>query len=116
MRNLSENDNFDIQFNFVRFIKFLQDNNIVAVAIASVLSDRINEVTSSIVSHLIMPIINRDGDKDGTKDIKKLEDKIIKIGGIKFEIGKFIVSVVKFIIVTYIIFILASALSKYVKK
>lgn len=109
-------DSYDIDFNFVRFIKFLRDNNIIAVAIASVLSDRINEVTNSFTSNIVMPIINRDGDNDGKKDITKLETKSIKFYGMNFAVGKFVVALFKFLIVTYIIFLLSNILKKFVKK
>ncbi len=96
-----------MEFNFVHFIKFLRDNNILGVAIAAILSDRIGRVTDSFVNDLIMPILSRDGDGDGEEDIKKLEDKSIMCFGANFRIGKFMTSVIKFVLVTYIIFILA---------
>lgn len=109
------NDEFDITFDFVRFIKFLKENNIISTAIAAVLSDRINEVTNSLVNNLIMPIINRDGDNDGEKDIKKLEEKVITISGVRFQIGRFIMALIKFILVTYIIFIVTRVVNKIMK-
>jgi len=104
-----------ISFNFARFIKFLEENNIIAVAIAAVLSERISEVTNSFVKDIIMPILNRDGDNDGERDIKKLEDAKIKIKGIEFGIGKFIYTIVKFFIIMYIIFIIMNIIKKAVR-
>ena len=112
---LTINDEFDIAFDFVRFIKFLKENNIISTAIAAVLSDRINEMTNSFINNLIMPILNRDGDNDGEKDIQKLEDKIIYVKGIKFEIGRFVLAVIKFILITYVIFILTRIIKKFIK-
>lgn len=106
------NDQFDVSFDFVRFIKFLKDHNIIATAIAAVLSDRINEVTNAFVNNLIMPVINRDADNDGTKDIQKLEDKVVSFKGVKLEIGRFFLAIFKFIVVTYLIFIISRALKK----
>ena len=60
-----------IQFNFIRFIKFLQKNNIFAVAIAAILSDQIHSITNGFVDSIILPIIDRDGNNDNIKDIKK---------------------------------------------
>lgn len=111
----TSDDSDDIKFNFIRFIKFLKDNNILAVAIAAVLSERINDVTESFVNNLLMPIINRDGDGDGERDIKKLENKSIKFKGIDMKIGKFIISMIKFIFVTYIIFLVSSSFKKISK-
>lgn len=106
------NNEYDITFNFVRFIKFLKEHNIIATAIAAILSDRINEVTNAFVNNMIIPIINRDADGDGIKDIQKLEDKIITYKGIRLEVGRFFLSIIKFVIVTYIIFILAKIVKK----
>src|SRR5690606_19318780 len=99
----SESD--DIRFDFVRFIKFLKDNNIIAVAIAAILSDRINNITNSFVDNLIIPFVNIDINKDGEKDIKKIQDIKIKFFGIEIKIGEFTLSLIKFIIVTYVIFL-----------
>ena len=105
-------DQFDIKFNFVRFIKFLEKNNIAATAIAAVLSDRVNEVTNVFFDELILPIINRDANNDGVRDIKKFEEKEIVLFGAKFKLGKLILSVFKFLVVTYIIFILSKLLKR----
>jgi large conductance mechanosensitive channel len=102
----------NLDFDFMRFIKFLQSNNVFNVAIAAILSDRINEITNAFVNSLVIPIINRDGDNDGEKDIKKIEEHQVKIYGITFETGKFLMALIKFIIVTYIIFILSRILKK----
>jgi large-conductance mechanosensitive channel len=109
---MSTIDRFDIDFNFARFIKFLDKYNILGVAIAAVLSDRINELTSEFVNLIIMPIINRDGDGDGVHDSKKLEDKTMTVFGIQFRIGKFVMSVIKFVVITYIIFIASIVINK----
>jgi len=105
-------DEYDIPFNFVHFMKFLKDNNILATAIAAILSDRINEITTTFVDYMIMPIINRDGDKDGEKDIKKLEDATFSVYGMEFHVGKVIMALIKFVIITYIIFLIAKSIKK----
>ena len=113
MSNITSDSDYDVTFNFVRFIKFLRDYNIFAVAIAAILSDRINELTNTFVNNLIMPIINRDADKDGVKDIKNLEDTEFTIYGIKFGVGKFAMALLKFIIITYVLFLITKTV-KYI--
>lgn len=113
---MNNSEEFDIQFNFVRFIKFLQENNIIGVIIASVLSDRVNELTNIFFNDIVMPVINRDGDGDGVKDIKNFEEHKISMFGAKFGVGKFVVTLFKFIIVTYLIFIISNALKKWITK
>jgi len=113
---MNNRDNFDIRFDFVRFIKFLEKNNIAATAIAAVLSDRINELTNKFFDGMILPIINRDGDGDGEKDIIKLEEMEIIICKVKFKIGQFIYALLKFIVVTYIVFIISNLLKKLITR
>jgi len=94
-------------FNFVNFMDFLSANNVMAAAIAAVMSERINDMTDSFVDNILMPIINRDGDGDGESDIKCLEDKVVVIFGVKFRVGKVIVSFLKFLVITYFIFLIS---------
>lgn len=100
-------DKYDVRFDFVRFIKFLRDNNIASTAIAAVLSDRVNEITNEFFEGFVIPIINRDGDKDGVRDIKKFEEREVEIFGAKFKLGRFILALVKFLVITYLIYIIS---------
>jgi len=103
---MTSGTNLGLGFNFMRFINFLDKNNIAATATAAVLSFRINDFTNVFFDELILPIINRDGDHNGEKDIKKFEQYVITIYGVKFKIGLIMLSIFKFIIVSYIIFII----------
>lgn len=94
----------EFPFGFGYFIKFLTENNVIAIALASLFSDRIREVTTTFVQYIIMPIINRDADGDGVRDIAPLEKKTIKFAGMTFEIGKFILAVIKFMFVVLILY------------
>ncbi|MBA42840.1 MAG: hypothetical protein CMF62_02385 [Magnetococcales bacterium] len=105
--------NIDLDFNFVHFIKFLKQNNVFGAAIAAILSDRINEITNSLTDNILLPIINRDGDGDGESDIKTIEDHKVKCLGITFATGKFLMALIRFIIVTYIIFIVSATFKKF---
>lgn len=98
---------YDMGFNFVRFINFLGENNAMSVAIAALISDRINELMNDFFNYLILPIINADFDRNGEKDVKNLENMKFSIFNIKFELGKPILSILKFIIIMYLIFILS---------
>lgn len=99
-------------FNFVHFMKFLSNNNVLATAIAAVLSERISDVTNSVVDNILMAIINRDGDGDGKSDIDELQNRTVVISGMKFGVGKVLISLIKFIIITYMIFMLTRAMDK----
>ena len=104
------------QYNFMNFLNFLQYNKVFPMAIASILSDRINELANTFVNGIIMPLINRDCDKDGVRDIKQLEDRYITLFNAKFMIGKLLVSILKFVIISYIVFIMTKIANKIYKK
>lgn len=99
------------------FLNFIGRNNIVRYALAAIISERISEITSGFVEHIVMPIINTDLNNNGIRDIdeiKKLEDREIEIRGIKFKLGKVVFSIIKFIVVVFLIFIISGAIRKFV--
>lgn len=94
------------------FLEFLNDNNILSVAIATILSSKINDISEAFVNHLVLPIINRDADNDGNPDVKNLEQYTLKISGINFEIGKFLIALIKFIIISYVVYLMSQIFRK----
>jgi large-conductance mechanosensitive channel len=112
MNTNTESNKNVFDFTLKSFISFLRENNVIAIAIASILSERVNDLTNNTLNGLIMPIINRDIDGDGTPDIKKIEDYELTLIGTKFQIGKIVMSIIKFIIVSYIVFYIANQLKK----
>lgn len=103
-------------FNFMHFMRFLSENNVLAISVAAVMSDRINDLTNTCVDSLLMPIINIDADNDGVRDIKSLEDKEIKIYGMKFAVGKVMIAIIRFIIITYVVFIISRLMNDISKR
>lgn len=86
------------------FIKFIKENNIVESIISIMLGAKTQELVESIIENLIFPFLKRDADNDGEADIKKLEKLNIKFSGIKIEIGKFLITLIKYIIILLIIY------------
>ena len=110
-RDSNEIDNF---FNYSQFFyKFLKKNDILSLSIAAVFSGHINELINSLVNNLLLPIINRDADGDGKKDIKKIENIEFKFLKIKFTIGKLLVDIIKFILVTVVIYLIVYKFELY---
>ena len=99
-------------FNFIHFAKFLSNNNVLATAIAAVLSERISDITHAVVDNILMAVINRDGDGDGKSDIDNLENKVIIISGMKFGVGKVLISLIKFVVIAYVIFLISRIMDK----
>jgi large-conductance mechanosensitive channel len=98
-------------FNYYYFINFLKDNQIIATIIATIISTYITNLSMSFTNDILLPIINRDADGDGKKDIDKYENYIIQIYNIDFRIGSFIIEIFKFIIMTYLMFVLSKLLN-----
>ena len=94
------------------FLVFVRNNNIMSTIIATVLSTYITEFTTSFTDDIILPIIYRDGDKNGKADIDKLKELKLKVSGITFKIGKFILICIKLIIVLISIFFISKISSK----
>ena len=99
-------------FNFIYFMKFLEEHDIVATAIAAVLSYSLRDLTNVCIDNIIMPIINKDTDGDGIQDFKKIEDSNLTVYGIKFGTGKVFISIIKFLIVLYIMFLIVQVIKK----
>ena len=60
-----------------------------------------------------MPIINIDMNKDGNEDLKeKLENLEVNLLNIKFKTGKFILSLIKFIIISFVVYLITIRFSK----
>ena len=94
-------------FEFNLFIDFLKENHIIATVIATIISTYITNLSVSFTNDILLPIINRDGDGDGEKDIDKYENYILKIYNINFRVGSFCVEIFKFMIITYLMFIIS---------
>ena len=94
-------------FNLVDFRKFLIDNKVIATAISFAAGTYMETVTSSFFDNIILPIINRDADNDGEKDIQKFEDITININGIKMKIGRFLIDIFKFFLILYVLFLIS---------
>jgi large-conductance mechanosensitive channel len=95
---------------FKEFILFLKNNNIMSTIIATVLSTHVTELTTSFADNIILPIIYRDGNRDGKSDVKEVENYILKVKGIDFKLGKFYVVFLK----VFIIFILLFIIKRYI--
>ena len=109
MSDLTDSDK-NFEFNYVYFVKFLSENNVFTIVIASILSEKLSELITSIIDNIILPVINRDGDGDGNRDIKDIEEYEIIVSCMKFKPGKVLVSLIRCIIITYLIFIIVKSI------
>lgn len=112
--NIEPRDNELFYLNIINFLSFLVENNVVSVAVATVVSERVIELINTIIDGIVMPIINRDMDGDGVSDFKTLEEKEFHFYGMKFKIGKLATSLIKFVIIMYVMFILSESIKRII--
>jgi len=100
-------------FNFIKFKEFLEQNKAFATAASIVIATQITILASSFTDNIIVPIFDRDTDGDGKKDIIQFENITFTIFGIKIKMGKFIIDIIKFLIIIYVVFIISLFYDKY---
>lgn len=102
-------------FNIVHLLKFLGKNGFLTTAVVAVLSYRLSDLATELYHSIIQPIFNI---KLGTKKEKndngeyeeidyRLEHHHFNIWGVKIKIGESLLSILKFICILYIIFMVA---------
>ena len=94
-------------FNFINFKDFLEKNDSFATATSIVIATQISSLSASFIDNIIIYIFKKDINKDGVKDIENLESYQLNFAGFKIKIGKFVVDIIKFMLVIYIIFIIS---------
>ena len=94
-------------FNFIKFQQFLEKNKAFATASAIVIATQLSVLATSFVENIILPIFNRDINEDGVPDINNFENIELDIFGIKIKMGKFAVSILRFLIIIYIVFLVS---------
>lgn len=82
------------------FYQFLLDNKIIQLSTAFIIGTQANRLGSDFVDNIISPIINRvvGGQQDTLNNLR------LEIFGIRFEIGNFLASFMKFIIFMFVLF------------
>ncbi len=91
---------------FKEFIQFLKNYGVIGLAIAVIIGGKLNELVSSFVNDLMMPLIFQPALKAANvDDIKKLS-----YNGVLY--GKVLGSFIDFMIVAFIIFIFAKIVLK----
>ncbi len=79
----------------------------------AVVATFVNQLVISFINDIIMPIIDRDGNNDNEPDINKIANYKIKVTGMTFKIGAFILALIRFILVLFFILIVCLILLKY---
>ena len=90
----------------------IMKNSVMFGITIAVLSSFVNQLVFSFINDIIMPVIDRDGNNDDQPDINKIANYEVKIGGIKFRIGAFILALIRFVLLLFILFILCFVIIK----
>jgi large conductance mechanosensitive channel len=92
------------------FKAFIMRGNVVDLAVAVIIGAAFGAIVSSLVTDVITPLILNPVMK--TLDVKKLEDLAWK--GVLY--GKFLATVINFLVVSFSIFIMIKAMNAALKK
>ncbi len=94
---------------FVEFKKFLQEFNVIAVAVGIVTGIAIKEYAQAFVDDLIMPVVNVL--VPGTA----WADWVLALGPIQVKIGHLLARSIDFIIICFVVFLFAKAANALTK-
>lgn len=88
------------------FVEFLKHYGVVGLAIAVIIGGKLNELVTSIVSDLLLPLVFQPALRAAqVDDIRKLS-----AGGILY--GKVLGSAIDFVIVAFVVFLIAKFVLK----
>src|SRR5258708_12475219 len=91
---------------YQEFKAFLQKYNVMALAIGFILGAAIGKVVSALVADMIMPLIGMAVPSGEWRQIA------FQIGNAKFLVGDFMGSVLDFVIIAFVVFLIGKALLK----
>ena len=91
------------------FKEFAMKGNIMDLAVALIIGVAFGKIITSLVDNILMPII-------GSFIGKSFSDLTTTINGVLIKYGLFVQSVIDFLIVAFVVFIMVKALNKMKKK
>ena len=84
------------------FFEFLNKFNILPIAFSLIISLNLNKLSNSFTHVIISPIINKLFNDSSIK----LEDRVVTILGVKFQIGILLVHLIQFIFTLFSLYLL----------
>ncbi|MDH4460304.1 MAG: large conductance mechanosensitive channel protein MscL [Flectobacillus sp.] len=88
------------------FKQFISQGNVLDLAVGVIIAGAFGKITTALVDGIIMPIV---GIFLGGIDFKSL---MVEVGSAKVMYGNFIQTVVDFLVVAYIVFLIVKAANK----
>lgn len=91
------------------FKDFISRGNVMDLAVGVIMGAAFTAIVQSLVSNLINPLI---GLFLGKIDLSNL---VLKVGDATFKYGTFIESIINFLIIAFVVFLLVKAMNKIIK-
>jgi large conductance mechanosensitive channel len=88
------------------FLEFLKEYSVIQLAIGVVIGSAVKELVSSLANNIIMPLVGIFTPSGAWRDI------VFSIAGSEFKVGLLISSLIDFIIVALVVFLVAKKLLK----
>lgn len=87
------------------FLDFIREQGVVGLAVGFVLGSSISKIVSSLVGDIINPFINIILGATGN-----FKDNFVSIGGVDLRWGNFLGSIVDFLVIAFVIYLLVKIL------
>ncbi|KRM04667.1 large-conductance mechanosensitive channel protein MscL [Lactobacillus kitasatonis] len=92
------------------FKQFIARGNVIDLAVGVIIGAAFTAIVRSLVTNLINPLI---GLFVGKIDLSNL---VLQVGDAKFKYGSFLNSVINFLIIAFVVFLIVKAVNKFTKK
>lgn len=92
------------------FKQFIARGNVIDLAVGVIIGAAFTAIVNSLVKNLINPLL---GLIIGRIDLSNL---VLKVGGATFKYGSFINSIINFIIIAFVVFLIVKAVNKATKR
>ena len=92
------------------FKEFAMKGNIVDLAVAVIIATAFGKIVTALTETIIMPVISLIVGKGGVNDLS------VTIGNTVFPIGRLLQSVIDFILIAFVLFLIIKAMNSFKKK
>lgn len=92
------------------FKEFIARGNVIDLAVGVIIGAAFTSIVQSLVTNIINPLI---GLFIGRIDLSNL---VLKVGGTTFKYGAFINSIINFLIIAFVVFLIVKAINKVTRR
>src|SRR4051812_40171352 len=92
------------------FREFAMKGNIVDLAVAVIIGTAFGKIVTALTETIIMPIISLIVGKGGVNELS------VTVGNTVFPIGKFLQSVIDFILIAFVLFLIIKTMNRFMIK